>query len=165
MEYDEHSLAEFGVGPLILNTKLYIAADYYDIPSLKVTAMQKFEEFADDCARHPASAAYMAEFPEVIELIYANISQEVASPSFQELAVGVLVRYADVFFTSDNELSSELSNVMKHCDLFERDVGLAMFRKWRDFRKWKCKKCGHIWAEPEPSDPNRICPECLEKRQ
>ena len=157
-EYDDTSLVKTGVSSLWLNAKLYAAADFYVISSLKKATLAKFEQNVTKLCSQSESTQELSELPAIIEFIYENTVDEGGS-GLRETAVKIIVRNATKLFDRDDGYKG-LQNIMEKSGTFGRDFGIAMLKKWQGFRKVQCQHCWHIWADPRPNIPDVHCPGC-----
>jgi hypothetical protein len=157
LEYDI-STAETGANSTWLNAKSYAAADFYVIPSLKKVSRANFEQSAAKLCSLSDSKEGLSELPAIIWFIYENTIDE-AGLDLRETAVKVIISHAAKFFESDENIDC-LQSMMKKSGTFERDISIAMLRKWQDFRKVNCNQCGHVWADPRLNDFSLCCPKC-----
>jgi len=157
-EYDDTSLVKTGVSSLWLNAKLYAAADFYVIPSLKRTTQAKFEQSMIKLCSQFKSTQELGELPAIMEFIYENTVDEGGS-GLRETAVKIIVLHATKLFDRDEGFKG-LQNIMEKTGAFGRDFGIALLKKWQGFRKVQCQQCRHIWADPRPNIPDVHCPGC-----
>lgn len=150
----------------MLNAKVYAAADFYRIPSLKGMAQTRFEKAVTKLGGDSETPKDIAQLAKVVEFIYENTFDEdqPGSSGLREIIVKLVVRYADKLLIRDKDGDSDLFDMMEQCGAFGRDFGLAMFKKWQGFRKVQCQQCRHIWADPRVSIPDVNCPGCRERK-
>jgi hypothetical protein len=161
-EYDDSSLIESGVSPLWVNAKIYVAAEFCVIPSLKIMAQAKFEQIATNLFRQPKTLEEQKELPAVVEFIYENTVDK-AGPGLREAVVKIILLHANDVF-GQHDLREGLRSTMEKSGEFGRDFSFGVFKKWEGFRKVQCQGCLHIWADPRPRIPDTHCPDCQDFR-
>jgi hypothetical protein len=159
IEYDDISLVETGVNSLELNAKIYVAADFYLITSLKKVAQAKFKRRVTELCGQSKPTDELSELPAIMEYIYQNTVDK-GDPGLRETAVKVIVLHAEKLFALDESLKEGLQNLMEKSGAFGRDFNIAVLKKWQGFRKVQCQHCRHIWADPRSPIPDCHCPGC-----
>lgn len=147
------------MSPLLLNAKIYVAADFYLIPSLKKAAQSNFEQILTDLCNQSEPPEKLYELPTIMEYIYENTEYQDGT-GLRQSAASALVRHAEKFFDRDEGLKDAMLKVMEATGSMGADFGIALLNKWKGFRKVQCQQCWHIWADPRSSIPNVRCPGC-----
>lgn len=86
-----------------MNAKLYAAADFYVIPSLKKATRAKFEQSITKLCSQSESTQELGELPTIIEFIYENTVDEGGS-GLREIVVKIIVLHATKLFDRDEPL-------------------------------------------------------------
>ncbi len=156
---------------LALNAKLYIAADFYAIDSLKVVSRFKFKSIADTVQSMPGFEKIASEIPTLILLVYKNSPPSDADNATEGLRgplLDLILRNIDSLLEQQKSTSPNLADVLEECGPFGRDFGLLMAKKWmslkadwKGFTKFQCH-CNHLWADSRRHF-TASCPKCNAK--
>lgn len=131
--------------PLLSHVKVYIAADFYDIPTLKIIAAAKFEEALVFRLDDP-------QFPEAVEAIYTEVPS--SDRVLRDITVRVLIMvHRNELLDSDCDTANvALRSAMEQIPEFGKDVAMesmsalkkcevkatALEKKWKGHRKVQC---------------------------
>ena len=119
-----------------LHVKVYALGDKYDVPSLKTTALRKFDKLS-------SSAWKNAEFPRVVEMVFESTPD--SDMGLRNIVTDIIFRHGEDF-ARNHEMKHVIRNVN----------GLA-YGLWELSAKIptgpKCKICGVVRLNQCPSCP------------
>ncbi|KAE9970725.1 hypothetical protein EG328_006094 [Venturia inaequalis] len=171
LDYGSHPIGGQTGAPLLVHVRLYIAADFYDIPKLKEVAATRFQYSLND------SSLTGNEFPSAVEDIYNNI------PSSDRVLRDIALQFimdndSACLETLPDNSGLTITDVMVKVPDLGKELAMRVLAelnrlkpmkkaadRWncQGFRKVQCQTptCFHIWADARVIIPDGTpCPKC-----
>lgn len=164
LKYDYKSEVD---NPVISYGKLYEAADFYAIDSLKYIARMKLNNTIKSLFQASEVKNTLAQLPNIVEYIYERTpdGEGASDPQFRRTLVDILVLNAPRVLESSQDYDhQDFRELLTRNGEFAGDFAVGIFAKWKGFEKVKCPICTHIWAHPSRPSGSANCPACSQRR-
>ncbi|TID19636.1 hypothetical protein E6O75_ATG06974 [Venturia nashicola] len=168
LDYGYHLTEGQAVTPLLLHLRLYIAADFYNVPKLKEVAATRFQ--------HSLNGVSLTgnEISKAVEEIYTNIPS--CDHVLRDMVLKVILdNISACLNTAPNNSSLTIAEIMAKLPEFGKDLTMRMSAeldrlrpiedRWdgQGYRKVQCQAmtCLHTWADARSVIPDGThCPKC-----
>ncbi|KAI7257543.1 hypothetical protein KC343_g6462 [Hortaea werneckii] len=155
-EYDEYGLSQDHQCPMVLDVRVYAAADKYFVPNLKRLAVEKFE-------KHTKAGWKSDGFANAIPEAYVVVPE--SDRTLKNIIIDVASAHKAALFhpSKGSEVFKRLTAELPE---FGKDLLVASNITWieGEWVKYRCPGCGMDWAMPE-SKTDFTCPRyCIGKR-
>ena len=136
--------------PMSLDAKVYIAADFYNVPPLKAEVASKLRSAVSEFL------PLTLDFIHAIKIIFEN-----TLPVDSDLRDYLAQRVADNYTTLSTNATTgpAFEKLMQEIDV-SYQVARCLAVMWNGWKKVQCQACRPIWADQRATIGMAMCPGC-----